>query len=55
MTRMKSDTHNHYRFRIFNQQDGASVCTKHEICEIICDVSGCSSLRHCTDINALLM
>lgn len=27
----------------------------HEICEIICDVSGCSSLRHCTDINALLM
>lgn len=30
-------------------------CTKHEVWEVICDISVCSSLRYCIDINVSLM
>ena len=44
VNKMKGNTHNHCRFRIFSHQDGASVHTKHaaaakslQSCLTLCD------------------
>ena len=50
-----SSVHGIFQARVLERVAIAFSNIKHEICEIICDVSECSSLRHCTEINVLLM